>query len=236
MRGDGFTRLLAVRTTKSPTAGLGRVATDTSPDSSSESRRWRFASRKLPLADESSRPIVVVRLVSSDDRYATVPVGGNHVFNSRSLLRCSHPDTSDLPGSIARLGVLPTLGTGAQANFRDRHAAPPKLRRRRSEARERGRSRSSGSSITYPPSACRRVRAPWTYSGAVPSRTHACGTPLTASRTTPHYTLAPAAQTCALARRVLLNILECDEAPKTAALEEALQTGDDNPTRLTDKA
>ena len=41
----------------------GRVATDTSPDSSSESRRWRFASRKLPLADESCRPAAAVELL-----------------------------------------------------------------------------------------------------------------------------------------------------------------------------
>ena len=32
-------------------SGLGRFATDTSPDSSPESRRWRFASRKLPFAE-----------------------------------------------------------------------------------------------------------------------------------------------------------------------------------------
>jgi len=42
-------------------SGLGRVATDTSPDSSPESRRWRFASRKLPLADESCRPTPALR-------------------------------------------------------------------------------------------------------------------------------------------------------------------------------
>ena len=40
----------------------GRVATDTSPDSSPESRRWKFASRKLPLADESCRPDAAVQL------------------------------------------------------------------------------------------------------------------------------------------------------------------------------
>ena len=34
--------------------GRGRVATDTSPDSSPESRRWKFASRKLSLADATS--------------------------------------------------------------------------------------------------------------------------------------------------------------------------------------
>ena len=40
-------------------AGQGRDATDTYSGSSPESRRWRFASRKLPLADESSRPEAV---------------------------------------------------------------------------------------------------------------------------------------------------------------------------------
>jgi len=32
------------------------MATDNSSDSPPESRRWRFASRKLPLAGESFRP------------------------------------------------------------------------------------------------------------------------------------------------------------------------------------
>lgn len=41
---------------------VGRFATDTSPDSSPESRRWRFASRKLPFADESCRPVAAVKL------------------------------------------------------------------------------------------------------------------------------------------------------------------------------
>ena len=40
--------------------GLGRDATDTYSGLSPESRRWRLASRKLPLADESSRPIAVI--------------------------------------------------------------------------------------------------------------------------------------------------------------------------------
>jgi len=39
----------------------GRDATDTYSGSSPESRRWRFASRKLPLADESSRPRAVTK-------------------------------------------------------------------------------------------------------------------------------------------------------------------------------
>lgn len=39
----------------------GRSATDAYSGSSPESRRWIFASRKLPLADESSRPSTAVR-------------------------------------------------------------------------------------------------------------------------------------------------------------------------------
>lgn len=45
------------RFTRAPMTALGRDATDTYSGSSPESRRWRFASRKPPLADESSRPV-----------------------------------------------------------------------------------------------------------------------------------------------------------------------------------
>jgi len=65
---------------KSSTAALGRVATDTSPDSSSESRRWRFASRKLPLADESCRPIAVTSITR---KWSSSVTGETKVLPSR---------------------------------------------------------------------------------------------------------------------------------------------------------
>ena len=43
-------------------SAMGRAATDDSSDSRPESRRWRFASRKLPLADESHRPVAATQL------------------------------------------------------------------------------------------------------------------------------------------------------------------------------
>ena len=53
---------LSVRFSLEPRAATGRFATDTSPDSSPESHRWTFASRKLPFADESCRPVAAVEL------------------------------------------------------------------------------------------------------------------------------------------------------------------------------
>ena len=59
-------------------AAWGRAATDDSSDSSPESRRRSLASRKLPLADESSRPSPAARQsngpvsrTSGPPRYAT---------------------------------------------------------------------------------------------------------------------------------------------------------------------
>lgn len=58
----GITPALNVRFSKQPTSALGRDLTDTYSGSSPQSRRWRFACPKLPLADESSRPVAVPRL------------------------------------------------------------------------------------------------------------------------------------------------------------------------------
>ena len=62
MRGDGFTRLLAVRTTKSPTAGLGRLH-------SMASGSFRDAKLERPVSGAelrrllvASRPVAVIEL------------------------------------------------------------------------------------------------------------------------------------------------------------------------------
>jgi hypothetical protein len=49
----------------------GSIATDAYSDSSPESGRWKFAFRKLPLADESYRPV------------AAIGVGGKRSLNAR---------------------------------------------------------------------------------------------------------------------------------------------------------